>query len=401
MKVLAALHFRNYRFWFIGQLASLIGTWMQATAQGYLVFQLTHSPVFLGYVGFAAGVPSLLTLVGGVVSDRFPRKLVLIITQVVMMLLAFILAFLTFTNNIDAWHIIGMAFLLGIANAFDAPARQSIVLDLVDKEHLTNAIALNSSMFNGARAIGPAIAGLAYAAFGPAWCFMLNGFSFLPVIFALMYIHIPHQRKNLSGSSTFHDLKEGVLYSFHNPVIRILFLVIFTSSIFGLGYVTLVPAWAVNILNGDASTVGFMQASQGIGSLVGALTIATLGDFKFKGKLFLFGLTLFPIMLFYFAVIRWLPFVLLGLFIGGFGFMLVFNLANVMLQMVVPNELRGRVMSVYTFGFFGAMPVGSLFIGALAEHTSEPISVLVSAVLMSLFVLWVWISNAKLLKLNN
>ena len=186
MKVFAAFRFRNYRLWFVGQLASLIGTWMQATAQGYLVFELTHSPVFLGY--FASGAPSLLTLVGGVVSDRFPRKTILIITQVVMMLLAFILALLTFTGTINSWHIVVMAFALGIANAFDAPARQSIVIDFVDRGHLTNAIALNSTMFNAARAIGPAIAGIAYSQLGAAWCFLLNGFSFLAVIIALTMI---------------------------------------------------------------------------------------------------------------------------------------------------------------------------------------------------------------------
>ncbi len=396
LKIFAALRFRNYRYWFIGQLASLVGTWMQATAQGYLVFELTHSPVFLGYVGFASGAPSILTLVGGVFSDRFSRKSVLIITQIIMMLLAFILSLLTFTGNIDVWHIVLLAFLLGIANAFDAPARQSIVLDLVDKEHLTNAIAMNSSMFNAARAIGPAIAGITYAGLGPAWCFLLNGFSFIAVIIALVFIRIPEIKKNSVNQSTLHDLKEGIAFSLHNPLIRILLLIIFISSIFGLGYVTLVPAWAVNVLKGDASTVGYMQASQGLGSLAGALVIAGLGDFKYRGKLFMLGLLSFPCMLFFLTAIRWLPLVLFGLFVGGFGFMIVFNLSNAMLQQVIPDTLRGRVMSVYTLGFLGAMPIGALFIGTLAEYTSEPFAIFISAGLMALFVIWIWLFHSEI-----
>ena len=400
LKVFAAFRFRNYRLWFVGQLASLIGTWMQVTAQGYLVFELTHSPVFLGYVGFASGAPSLLTLVGGVVSDRFPRKTILIITQVVMMLLAFILALLTFTGTINSWHIVVMAFALGIANAFDAPARQSIVIDFVDRGHLTNAIALNSTMFNAARAIGPAIAGIAYSQLGAAWCFLLNGFSFLAVILALTMIRVPKQKEKSAHLSAYTDIKEGILFSFRNPLIRILLLIIFVSSVFGLGYITLLPAWAVNILKGDATTVGFMQASQGLGSLAGALTIAALGDFRFKGKFFMIGLFSFPCMLFFFSYVRWLPLVLVGLFIGGFGFMIVFNLANAMLQMVIPNELRGRVMSVYTLGFLGALPIGAIFIGALAEYTSEPTSIFISASLMSIFVLWIWIFHSQTINME-
>lgn len=373
---------------------------MQATAQGYLIFELTHSPVFLGYVGFASGAPSILTLVGGVFSDRFSRRSVLIVTQIIMMLLAFILSLLTFTGNIDAWHIVLLAFLLGIANAFDAPARQSIVLDLVDKEHLTNAIAMNSSMFNAARAIGPAIAGITYAGLGPAWCFLLNGFSFIAVIIALVIIRIPEIKKNSVNQSTLQDLKEGIAFSFHNPLIRILLLIVFISSIFGLGYVTLIPALAVNILKGDASTVGYMQASQGLGSLAGALVIAALGDFKYRGKLFMIGLLSFPSMLFFLTAIRWLPLALLGLFIGGFGFMIVFNLANAMLQQVIPDTLRGRVMSVYTLGFLGALPIGALFIGTLAEYTSEPFAIFISAGFMSLFVIWLWFFHPEIRKIK-
>ncbi|HMV43305.1 MAG TPA: MFS transporter [Leptospiraceae bacterium] len=392
MKLFGAFRFRNYRLWFIGQLASLIGTWMQATAQGYLIFQLTHSPAYLGYVGFASGFPSLLTLVGGIASDRFSKKNVLLIAQVVMMILAIILSFLTYIEKIEAWHIILLSFFLGIANAFDAPARQSLVSELVDQDHLTNAIALNSSMFNLARTIGPAIAGITYSFLGPAWCFLINALSFLAVILALLLIKTSkRENTKLSQKTVLNDFREGFIFAYENKTVRILLLIIFISSIFGLGYVTLVPAWAVNILKGDASTVGSMQAIQGLGSFLGALFVASIGNIHYRGKLLVYALFSFPFILFIFSVIRFFPLVLVTLFIGGFGFMIVFNLANAIIQRIVPNHLRGRVMSLYTFGFLGALPIGSLFMGTLAEYTSEPFSILVSSACMFIFVIWIWI----------
>ncbi len=365
---------------------------MQATAQGYLIFQLTHSPAYLGYVGFASGFPSLLTLVGGIASDRFSKKNVLLIAQVVMMILAIILSFLTYIEKIEAWHIILLSFFLGIANAFDAPARQSLVSELVDQDHLTNAIALNSSMFNLARTIGPAIAGITYSFLGPAWCFLINALSFLAVILALLLIKTSKRENNkLSQKTVLNDFREGFIFAYENKTVRILLLIIFISSIFGLGYVTLVPAWAVNILKGDASTVGSMQAIQGLGSFLGALFVASIGNIHYRGKLLVYALFSFPFILFIFSVIRFFPLVLVTLFIGGFGFMIVFNLANAIIQRIVPNHLRGRVMSLYTFGFLGALPIGSLFMGTLAEYTSEPFSILVSSACMFIFVIWIWI----------
>ncbi len=365
---------------------------MQATAQGYLIFQLTHSPAYLGYVGFASGFPSLLTLVGGIASDRFSKKNVLLIAQVVMMILAIILSFLTYIEKIEAWHIILLSFFLGIANAFDAPARQSLVSELVDQDHLTNAIALNSSMFNLARTIGPAIAGITYSFLGPAWCFLINALSFLAVILALLLIKTSkRENTKLSQKTVLNDFREGFIFAYENKTVRILLLIIFISSIFGLGYVTLVPAWAVNILKGDASTVGSMQAIQGLGSFLGALFVASIGNIHYRGKLLVYALFSFPFILFIFSVIRFFPLVLVTLFIGGFGFMIVFNLANAIIQRIVPNHLRGRVMSLYTFGFLGALPIGSLFMGTLAEYTSEPFSILVSSACMFIFVIWIWI----------
>jgi MFS family permease len=392
----ASFKYRNYRLWFNGQLASLVGTWMQTTAQGFLVFELTNSPAYLGYVGFAAGVPSwLFTLYGGVASDRMSRRKLLIITQTSMMILAFILAALTFANLVQPWHIVVLAFLLGIANAFDAPARQSFVLEMVEREDLTNAIALNSTMFNSATAVGPAVAGVTYALLGPAWCFTINGLSFITVIIALAMMDIKPQLR-ARRASALADLKEGLRYTAAHPTIRLLIIVATVTSLFGMGYATLLPAWAVAILHGDSATNGFLQSARGVGSLFGAFMIASLGHFRFKGRLLTLGSLVFPILLLAFAVVSWIPLSLLMLVGVGWGFMVLLNMANALVQTLVPDELRGRVMGVYTFGFFGMMPVGALLAGAVAELTNEPITVVLGALIMLGFAAWLWLRMPQL-----
>jgi MFS family permease len=392
-----SLKYRNYRLWFVGQLASLVGTWMQTTAQGFLVFQLTNSPVYLGYVGFAAGIPSwLFTLYGGVISDRMPRRKLLVITQTSMMILAFILAALTFAKIVQPWHIVLLAFLLGIANAFDAPARQSFVLEMVEREDMTNAIALNSTMFNSATAVGPAVAGLTYAALGPAWCFTINGISFLAVIVALLMMQIKPQSLRARATSALADLKEGVHYVASHPTIRMLIIVAAMVSLFGMSYATLLPAWAVDILHGDSTTNGFLQSARGVGSLLGALMIASLGRFRFKGKLLTLGSLVFPISLLAFAAVSWLPLSLLVLVGVGWGFMVMLNMANALVQTLVPDELRGRVMGVYTLGFFGVMPIGALLAGAVAQITNEPITVVLGALITLAFAAWLWVQMPQL-----
>jgi MFS family permease len=254
---------------------------MQATAQGFLVFELTHSPAYLGYVGFAAGIPVwLFMFYGGVIADRFPRRDVIIYTQSLMMILAFILAILTFTHVVHAWHIIVLAFFLGLANAFDAPARQAFLLELVDRRTLVNAIALNSTMFNAARALGPAAAGIVYALFGAAWCFVLNGLSFIGVIVALTKMELKPLPKQIQKQSVFSELKKGLQYSMSQPMIMNLMFLISTINLFGISFVTLIPAWAVNILHGNAATNGIMQSARGFGALLTALFIASLGSSK-------------------------------------------------------------------------------------------------------------------------
>ncbi len=380
----AALKSRNYRLWFFGQMISLFGTWMQTTAQGFLVFELTHSPIYLGYVAFASGVPTwLFMLYAGVVADRMPRRSLLLITQTAMMILAFILAGLTFLNLVQPWHIILLAFGLGIANAFDAPARQAFVLEMVDREDLTNAIALNSSMFNSATAFGPAIAGVTYAAFGPAWCFTINGISFLAIIVGLLAMkNLNPQPKLKQQNSVLIDLKEGLSYVFSHPMIRILIGLVGVTTLFGVSFVTLIPAWTVRILHGNASVNGLLLSARGLGALISALTIASLGRFKFKGKLLSFGTYAFPIGLTAFALARWLPLSVLALIGVGWASILIFNLANALVQTLTSDQLRGRVMSAYSFTFFGFMPLGGLLAGVVAEKIGEPATILLWALIL-------------------
>lgn len=393
----SAFRHRNYRLWFIGQLVSLVGTWMQNTAQGFLIFELTHSPAYLGYVGFAAGVPSwLFMLYGGVVADRMSRRNLLLVTQIAMMLLAFALAALTFLEWVQPWHIVALALALGVATAFDAPARQAFVVEMVEREDLTNAIALNSSMFNLATVVGPAVSGLIYAWLGPAWCFTLNGLSFVAVIVALMLMRLIGKAAPRRTTAALDDLKEGLRYVASAPLIRTLIIIAAVISLFGFAFMTLVPAWAVKILGGDATTNGWLLTARGIGALSGALMIAALGRFKGKGKLLTIGMFTFPLMLLVFALMRSLPLSLLAMVGTGWGFMVLFNMENTLIQTLAPDHLRGRIVSIYTLSFFGLMPLGALFTGWLAEAIGEPATVFLSAVVCLVFAVWLWVQAPAL-----
>lgn len=382
----AALQHPNYRLWFAGQLVSLVGTWMQSTAQGYLVYDLTKSPAFLGYVGFASGLPSwLFTLYGGVIADRVPRRTMLIITQTTMMLLAFLLAGLVFLDKIQAWQIVLIAFFLGIANAFDAPARQAFVVELVDREDLTNAIALNSTMFNSAIVVGPAVAGAVYAALGPAWCFAVNGLSFIAVIIALALMRLQPMAIQQKSRSTVHAIKEGIKYAYNERMTRTLILNMGVISLFGVSMMTLIPAWAVSVLGGDVRTNGLLLSARGLGALIGALMIASLSHRGIRGKLWTAGSLVLPITMIAFSLARWLPVSMLILVFTGWSFMVQVNTSNALVQSKVPDELRGRVMSVFTLIFFGGMPLGSLWVGSMASRMGAPMTVVINAVILIAF----------------
>lgn len=394
----SALKHHNYRLWFAGQLVSLVGTWMQTTAQGYLIFQITQSPIYLGYVSFASGMPSwLFTIYAGVIGDRVPRRTLLIITQTSMMVLAFILAGLVFFGTVQPWHILVLSFLLGVANAFDAPSRQAFVVELVEREDMTNAIALNSTMFNAATVVGPAVAGLTYALFGAAWCFTINGLSFLAVIAALILMRLkPVEHLIKRGGPILEEIKAGFAFVRSNSAVRMLILNLGVISIFGNGLVTLIPDWAVKILGGDVTTNGALLSFRGVGALVGALLIATLSRHGVKGKLWSYGSIVLPISMIFFAFMRWIPLSLFTITVVGLSFMLTVNTTNALVQSQIPDHLRGRVMGIYTLIFFGGMPLGSLLTGVLANYIGETQVIVLSAIILAVFAGFIWFRRPEL-----
>jgi MFS family permease len=376
----AALSHPNYRMWFLGQMTSLFGTWMQSTAQGYLVFELTRSPAYLGYVSFASGAAMwVFTLYGGVIADRVPRRSLLVVTQGLSMALAFILSALTFTRVVAPWHIIVLAFSLGVVNAFDVPARQSFVIEMVGRKDLTSAIALNATMFNAAVAAGPAIGGLTYALFGPGWCFAINGISFIAAIAALLSMRMAPSLPPSRRSSALVEIREGLRAVRNDRAILALVILVGAASMFGMSSITLMPAWAVRVLNGDARTNGVLQSARGLGALAAALGIASLGRFRFRGLLLTAGSILFPAMLAVFSFTRALPASLTVLLVVGAANITINSLANSLVQTRTPDELRGRVMSIYNLFFMGLLPVGALLAGAIAEKGGAPLAVLVGA----------------------
>lgn len=387
----AALQHPNYRLWFIGQLVSLIGTWMQATAQGFLIYDLTRSAAFLGYVSFAAGIPTwLLTLYGGVIADRIPKRTLLIITQSTMMVLASILAVLTFTRTVQPWHIIALAFMLGVANAFDMPGRQAFVAELVDRKDLTNAIALNATMFNLGVVVGPAVAGLVYAWLGPAWCFTINAVSFIAVIAALLLMRITPQSRT-EHLSPIIELKEGLKAAFSNDSMKLLFVSLFTFSAFGFGILVLAPAWAVNVLRGDVTTNGLLLSARGAGSLISGLVLATIASRGFRGKIWSLGSILLPISVLLFGMARWLPFSLVMIAFMGLSLIMVVNITNSLIQANTSDALRGRVMSIYSLILAGGQTLGSLLIGLVADRINEPVAVYISAGILGLLAICIYL----------
>ena len=370
----AALQHRNYRLFFFGQLVSLIGTWMQNVAQAWLVYELTNSPFKLGVVSFCAGVPVLLfSLWAGVVADRVPKRRLLVVTQTVMMTLAFILAADMFLGTIQWWHIAIMAFLLGTANAFDGPTRQAFVVEMVGRNELMNAIALNSAMFNTARIVGPALAGIILAAVGAAWCFVLNGVSFLAVIAGLVLMDVKPYVGAIPTESPLKQMREGVSYIWHHPTVRPLITLVAVSNMFALGYMALLPAFAQDVLHAGKVGYGFMSTAIGVGALAGALVIASLGNYQRKGLILTAGNLLFPVMVIALSLSKSFHLTMGCLVVAGFGFMAQNATANTLVQTTVPDTLRGRVMSIYMMVFVGFFPIGSLIAGAMAERFGVPV----------------------------
>lgn len=397
----AALKHPNFRLWFVGQLVSLVGTWMQITAQGYLIFDLTHSAAYLGYVGFASGIPIfMLTLYGGVVADRVPRRTLLIITQAYMMLLAAILATLVFTNLIQPWHIILLAFMSGIGNSFDAPARQSFVVELVGHDDLPNAIALNASMFTTANAVGPAVAGITYALFGPAWCFTINGISFLAVILALALMRIKPVVFDTVRKSAVHAMSEALHFVSKKRAIILLLSTVFVVGMFGMSLASLMPVWAVDVLQGDVKTNGWLLSARGLGSLMGALTVAAFSARTSRGKLWTAGGFMLPGLMLIFSFVRIVPVSLATMVLVGWAFMTILNTSNALVQLRVTDALRGRVMGLYSLVFMGSMPLGTLILAWLADQVSAPFAVWVASGILACYFLIIWFRFPEVRKLE-
>lgn len=366
--IFAAMRHRNFQLYFGGQLVSNIGTWMQIIAQSWVVYQIGHSELTLGLVAFASAIPVLIVSPwGGVIVDRVSRRKLLILTQSGAMLLAFILAALMFKNVVEEWHVIVLAALLGVVNAFDAPARQAIVPEMVGKDDLPNAIALNSMMFNSARVLGPAVAGLVLAAVGAAWCFTINGISFFAVIIGLLLMKLPRREMPQQNFSPWQQLKSGLKYTAGNREISSLILLSLVFSIFGISYSTILPAFVEKTLHQGALTYGWINTATGFGALTSAFLMAHRMSHGRRGKLLVLTNIAFPLILIAFSFTSTF---FLSMFLAyglGMGFMIQFTTINTLLQTRVEDEFRGRVMGLYTITFFGFAPFGNLLIGFLGE----------------------------------
>jgi MFS family permease len=378
--LIRALHYRNYRLFFSGQGISLVGTWMQQIAISWLVYRLTDSAFLLGLIGFAGQIPTfLLAPVAGVFADRHDRRKLLVLTQTLAMSQAFVLALLTFTGHVAVWHLVSLSVFLGLVNALDIPVRQSFVVDLVEnKEDLGNAIALNSVMFNGARLVGPSIAGLLISIVGEALCFFLNGLSFLAIVIALMAMKVPERTRTPETEPFFQGFKDGYRYTFGFAPIRYIILFLGLVSLMGTSYLVLMPVFARDILHGGAHTLGFLMGASGIGALIGAVHLASRKTVRGLGKLIVVASATFGAGLAVFSFSRYIPLSLAMMLFVGFGMIVHMASSNTILQTIVEEDKRGRMMSFYAMAFMGMAPFGSLLAGSLASVIGAPNTLAVS-----------------------
>jgi MFS family permease len=377
-----AMKHRNFQLFLGGQLVSLIGTWIQNTAQLWLIYRLTGSAALLGIFGFTNQIPMLLlSAVGGYVGDRYSRHRGVLATQAVSMLLAFLLAALTLTGTIHdrrgAWFIIIIGFFQGVVNAFDVPIRQSFFVNMVGKQDLPNAIALNSSIFNGARVVGPAIAGFAIALIGEGWCFFVNGLSFLAVIFALLAMRITPQEELVESASPWQSLLQGFRFAMKDRAVRSVLILLSMLSFFGLQYIVFMPVFAKDILHGGERGLGLLMSASGIGAVLGALQFAARTTYKRMPEWIAAMFFTASAGLIVFSQSKWFWLSALALFIFGFAATSQMAATNTTLQNRVPNELRSRVMAVYATMFMGVQPIGSLVAGGLVKRFGAPMTVTV------------------------
>lgn len=383
---LSAFRHRNYRLFWTGQLISLVGTWMQSVAQAWLVLQLTNDPFALGLLSVAQfGPVMVLGLFGGVIADSLPKRQTLITTQAVQMVLAFVLSALVATGSVHVWHILVLAFFLGCANAVDMPTRQSFTVEMVGRKDVANAVAHSSAIFNGARVVGPAMAGITIAYVGLAPCFFLNGASFVAVILGLLLMrdgelhHGARSRRPASVGDVLDDLVEGLRYVRRTPVVLLAISTVGLSSTFAINWGVSVPPMVRDVLHSDAAGYGFMMAVTGVGSLLGALYIAFSG--RASVKLLIAGALTLAVLFTSFGLSRLYPLSMLCMFGAGAGMIAMAASANTLIQLTVTDQLRGRVMSLYTTVFAGSTPIGGLATGALASAYGIAFAVILGGVL--------------------
>lgn len=376
---LPALKVRNFQLFFSGQLISLVGTWMDNIAEAWLIYRLTGSSLKLGTIGFCGQIPVFLfATLGGIVADRYNRHKIIITTQTLSMIIAGVLATLTLTHRVQVWHVFLLAGCMGVVNAFDIPARQAFLSDMVGRDKLMNAIALNSSMFNGARIVGPAVAGILVASIGEGWCFAANSISYIAVITGLLMMKMHFTpRVGATDKSPLQDVVEGFRFVKQAKPIRYLLLLLGLVSLVGMPYSVLMPIFAARILHGGARGLGILMGATGVGALAGALTLAMKKDLKGISKIIGFCALGFgaSLVLFSFSRSFWLSALLL--LPVGFCMMVQMASSNTLLQSMSPDHLRGRVLAVYSMMFMGMAPFGALFAGAIADRIGAPLTVAV------------------------
>jgi len=400
--IFASLRSRNYRIYFAGQGISLIGTWMQNIALSWLIYRLTGSVFLLGLIGFTSQIPTfILAPFTGVLTDRYNRLNILRLAQLFFMLQALTMTLLVLLNRVEVWHIIVLSIVSGIISAFDAPARQSLVIDLIDNPaDLGNAIALNSAIFNGARLIGPAIAGIVIAAAGEGVCFLLNTISYGAVIGALMFIKIPLRRGPVKTIRFRKSFAEGFRYTFRSVPIRTLIFLLASLSLASLPFIVLLPAYAKEILHGDSQTLGYLMSALGAGALTAALYMAAHKSVMGLDRIISVSIGSLGLAIFLASFSENLHFSLAICFLGGLSMILLLSSVNTLLQTITDEDKRGRVMSFYAMALMGTVPFGNLLAGSLASGFGIPSTLLVFAIITAISGIWFAINLKSLRKLT-
>lgn len=384
-----ALGHRNFRLFFIGQGISLVGTWMQNVGEGWLILTLTNSPFYVGLTAALSSIGVLLfSLYAGVIADRTDKRRFIIFMQLAFMLEAFTVSILVWTGVVAVWQVLLLATLLGIASAFDIPMRQSFVVEMVGKDDLMNAIALNSSLFNAARVIGPALAGFLIGAVGIAWCYFLNGLSYIAVIAGLLMMRLPPNPEPPKTTSAWTGFREVLGYLRGDRRVRTLMVLTAVLSVFGFPYIAMMPVFARDVLHRGAEGYGALTSSIGIGAVIGALAIAwSSARIRARGRLMLGGGTAFGILLMLFAASRSLALSMVLLGLAGFAMIVNNALGNTLLQTAAPDHLRGRIMGFYSFVFVGMAPFGAFLFGVVAEHVGVPATLAAGGAIVALSVM--------------